>query len=242
LSGTASNTARESCFRRLQRSTDASKQLLARVIWASGQQQGLRFPLFRPFNWIGPRLDTLESARIGSSRAITQLILNLVEGTPLQLVDGGRQKRCFTDVAEGIECLFRIIENVDGRCDGKIFNIGNPDNEASIRTLAETLVAAFDAHPLRRHFPAFAGIREIESRTYYGDGYQDVVHRRPSIRNAQKLLSWKPGIPLAESVEQTLDFFLREYLASKPASPLLETADRELAVVQKLRAPQALGA
>jgi UDP-4-amino-4-deoxy-L-arabinose formyltransferase/UDP-glucuronic acid dehydrogenase (UDP-4-keto-hexauronic acid decarboxylating) len=220
----------------------ACKQLLDRVIWAYGQQQGLRFTLFRPFNWIGPRLDTLESARIGSSRAITQLILNLVEGTPLQLVDGGRQKRCFTDVAEGIECLFRIIENVDGRCDGKIFNIGNPDNEASIRTLAETLVAAFDAHPLRRHFPAFAGIREIESRTYYGDGYQDVVHRRPSIRNAQKLLSWKPGIPLAESVEQTLDFFLREYLASKPASPLLETADRELAVVQKLRAPQAVGA
>ena len=157
-------------------------------------------------------MDRLDSARTGSSRAITQLILNLVEGSPLLLVDGGRQKRCFTDVSEGVECLFRIIENVDGKCDGKIFNIGNPDNEASIKTLAETLVEEFERHPLRGHFPPFAGIREIESQRYYGDGYQDVVHRRPSIRNAQKVLSWTPVIPLAESVEHTLDFFLREYL------------------------------
>jgi UDP-4-amino-4-deoxy-L-arabinose formyltransferase / UDP-glucuronic acid dehydrogenase (UDP-4-keto-hexauronic acid decarboxylating) len=69
------------------------KQLLDRVIWAYGREQHLRFSLFRPFNWIGPRLDTLESARIGSSRAITQLILNLVEGTPLLMIDGGRRWR-----------------------------------------------------------------------------------------------------------------------------------------------------
>ena len=44
-----------------------SKQLLDRVIWAYGQKEGLKFTLFRPFNWIGPRLDSLSSARIGSS-------------------------------------------------------------------------------------------------------------------------------------------------------------------------------
>ena len=68
----------------------ASKQLLDRVIWAYGRDHGLKFTLFRPFNWIGPRLDSLAAARIGSSRAITQLVLNLVEGTPLLLIDGGR--------------------------------------------------------------------------------------------------------------------------------------------------------
>ena len=50
------------------------------MIWAYGEKEGLRFTLFRPFNWMGPRLDNLNAARIGSSRAITQLILNLVEG------------------------------------------------------------------------------------------------------------------------------------------------------------------
>ncbi|TNH98543.1 bifunctional UDP-4-amino-4-deoxy-L-arabinose formyltransferase/UDP-glucuronic acid oxidase ArnA, partial [Aeromonas jandaei] len=118
-----------------------SKQLLDRVIWAYGKKEGLNFTLFRPFNWMGPRLDSLDSARIGSSRAITQLILNLVDGTPIQLVDGGAQKRCFTDIEDGIEALFRIVENRDDRCNGQIINIGNPDNEASIREMAEVLLA-----------------------------------------------------------------------------------------------------
>ncbi|MGK7551956.1 NAD-dependent epimerase/dehydratase family protein, partial [Salmonella enterica] len=68
-----------------------SKQLLDRVIWAYGEKEGLRFTLFRPFNWMRPRLDSLNAARIGSSRAITQLILNVVEGTPIKLIDGGQQ-------------------------------------------------------------------------------------------------------------------------------------------------------
>lgn len=191
------------------------KQLIDRVIWAYGQKEGLKFTLFRPFNWIGPKLDSLTSARIGSSRAITQLILNLVEGTPIQLIDGGNQKRCFTDIAEATECLFRIIENKNGVCDGQIINIGNPNNEASIRELAEILVQKFDKHPLRKKFPPFAGMRVVESESYYGSGYQDMQSRKPSIRNAQRLLQWTPQIGLEQSVEQTLDFFLREAVESK---------------------------
>ena len=184
------------------------------MIWAYGRHQGLPFTLFRPFNWLGPRLDSLTSARIGSSRAITQLILNLVEGTPIQLVDGGGQKRCFTDIEDGIECLCRIIENDGGRCDGQIVNIGNPVNEASIRDLAEMLVAKFEAHPLRSKFPPFAGYQEIESGSYYGEGYQDTQHRKPSIRNARRLVGWQPKIGLEQSVAQTLDFFLRDAIQS----------------------------
>jgi UDP-4-amino-4-deoxy-L-arabinose formyltransferase/UDP-glucuronic acid dehydrogenase (UDP-4-keto-hexauronic acid decarboxylating) len=187
-----------------------SKQLLDRVIWAYGQNEGLKFTLFRPFNWIGPRLDSLSSARIGSSRAITQLILNLVEGTPIKLIDGGNQKRCFTDVSDGVECLYRIIENQDGVCNGQIINIGNPDNEASIKELAKMLVAKFEQHPMRSKFPPFAGFQETESRSYYGNGYQDVEHRRPSIRNARRLLKWTPTVGIERAVDRTLDFFLRE--------------------------------
>lgn len=191
-----------------------SKQLLDRIIWAYGRDQGLSFTLFRPFNWMGPRLDSLESARIGSSRAITQLILNLVEGTPIQLVDGGEQKRCFTDIEEGIEALFRIIADPKAVCNGKIINIGNPYNEASIKELARMLHQAFEAHPLRRYFPPFAGFKAVESQAYYGKGYQDVSHRRPSIRNAQRYLNWQPQLPLETTVQRTLDYFLRTQVES----------------------------
>ncbi|MEQ9883765.1 bifunctional UDP-4-amino-4-deoxy-L-arabinose formyltransferase/UDP-glucuronic acid oxidase ArnA [Pectobacterium brasiliense] len=186
-----------------------SKQLLDRVIWAYGAKNGLHFTLFRPFNWMGPRLDTLDAARIGSSRAITQLILNLVEGSPIKLVDGGAQKRCFTDIHDGIEALFRIIENRNGQCDGQIINIGNPHNEASIRELGEMLLTSFNAHPLRDRFPPFAGFIDVESSSYYGKGYQDVEHRTPSIRNAKRLLAWEPTVKMDQTVAETLDYFLR---------------------------------
>lgn len=186
-----------------------SKQLLDRVIWAYGEKEGLRFTLFRPFNWMGPRLDNLNAARIGSSRAITQLILNLVEGSPIKLIDGGKQKRCFTDIKDGVEALFRIIENKQLNCDGQIINIGNPDNEASIKELAEQLLASFERHPLRSQFPPFAGFREVESSSYYGKGYQDVEHRKPAIRNARRLLGWTPTVTMDVTIDNTLDFFLR---------------------------------
>ena len=195
-----------------------SKQLLDRVIWAYGAK-GLNFTLFRPFNWMGPRLDRLDSARIGSSRAITQLILNLVEGTPIRLFDGGEQKRCFTDIADGVEALARIIDNDGDVCNGQIINIGNPDNEASIRQLGEELLRQFEAHPLRSNFPPFAGFRDVESKAFYGAGYQDVEHRKPSIANAKRLLDWTPTVEMRETIGNTLDFFLREAmleLADKP--------------------------
>lgn len=196
------------------------RQLLDRLIWAYGRKDGLQFTLFRPFNWIGPRLDRLDSARIGSCRLITQLILNLVEGTPTLLIDGGGQKRCFTDVADGVEGLFRIIENKDGLCDGKIINLGSPDNEISIRQLAEMLREAFEQHPLRDRFAPPAGILEVESGTCCGGGCQEIPSCRPSVRNARRYLDWTPVVPLEQSVRQTVDYFLRQWLKAPQPSLL----------------------
>jgi Nucleoside-diphosphate-sugar epimerases len=140
-----------------------------------------------------------------------------VEGSPIKLIDGGAQKRCFTDIRDGIEALFRIIENKHNNCDGQIVNIGNPENEASIKELAEHLLASFERHPLRDRFPPFAGFREVESSSYYGKGYQDVEHRKPSIKNARRLLDWTPTVAMDTTIDNTLDFFLRTVeLQEKP--------------------------
>ena len=66
-----------------------SKQLLDRVIYAYGVRDGLDYTLFRPFNWIGPRLDNLLDAKEGSSRVFTQFLSNVLHRKPIQLVDGG---------------------------------------------------------------------------------------------------------------------------------------------------------
>jgi UDP-4-amino-4-deoxy-L-arabinose formyltransferase/UDP-glucuronic acid dehydrogenase (UDP-4-keto-hexauronic acid decarboxylating) len=126
------------------------------------------------------------------------------------LVDGGRQKRCFTDISDGIECLFRIIENKKNICKSRIFNIGNPNNEFTIEELAQILLEKFEHHPLRRKFPNPAGLRDIKNHSFYGEGYQDIPRRKPCIDNARRLLNWRPSVKISESLEKTLDYFLRQ--------------------------------
>jgi UDP-4-amino-4-deoxy-L-arabinose formyltransferase/UDP-glucuronic acid dehydrogenase (UDP-4-keto-hexauronic acid decarboxylating) len=187
-----------------------SKQLLDRVIWAYGEAGQLQFSLFRPFNWIGPKLDDLDAAKEGSSRVVTQFILNLLLKEPIRLVDGGFQKRCFTYVEDGIDCLMKIIENPGGAADGQIFNIGNPENEASVRELAEILSGLFRQHPDHVNDGAYSEIIEVTANDYYGKGYQDITSRKPSIAKARQLLGWDPQTDLTTSLKHTLDAFLDE--------------------------------
>jgi UDP-4-amino-4-deoxy-L-arabinose formyltransferase/UDP-glucuronic acid dehydrogenase (UDP-4-keto-hexauronic acid decarboxylating) len=186
------------------------KQLLDRVIYAYGTRGQLEFTLFRPFNWIGPRLDSLDAAKEGSSRVVTQFIAELLMKRPLSLVDGGSQKRCFTHVDDGIEALMKILENKGDRCKGQIINIGNPNNECSIRDLAHLLKQIFMAHPKHRDDKVFSEVIETSSDSYYGKGYQDITTRKPNIEKAKALLGWTPKIGLEESLKKTLYAFLEE--------------------------------
>lgn len=188
-----------------------AKQLLDRVIWAYGIEEDLDFTIFRPFNWIGPRLDDIDAAKEGSSRVVTQFIINIVRNEPLRLVDGGMQKRCFTYIDDGIDCLMKIIENKKGVCRGGIFNIGNPRNECSMRDLAEILLALYREHPETVPYSVSTSeIIEVSSDKYYGEGYQDIATRKPSIKKAQELLGWEPMTDLESALENTLDFFIEE--------------------------------
>ena len=123
-----------------------SKQLMDRVIWGYGME-GLNFTLFRPFNWIGAGLDSIHTPKEGSSRVLTQFLGHIVRGENIQLVDGGEQKRSFTYVDDGIDALVRIIANEGGVATGKIYNIGNPVNNFSLRDLATMMLELAAEYP-----------------------------------------------------------------------------------------------
>lgn len=188
----------------------ASKQLLDRVIYAYGKHNSLDFTLFRPFNWIGPKQDNVYEHKEGSSRVLSQFISHIIHGKDIQLVDGGLQRRSFTFLDDGIECLLKIIENKDNCATGRIFNIGNPKNNTSIKELAELLLS------LAKKFPAYAERAEkikiitVQSKDYYGAGYQDVSTRVPSIQNAEKYLQWQPKTDLKTALQKTLDYYFGE--------------------------------
>jgi nucleoside-diphosphate-sugar epimerase len=185
-----------------------SKQLLDRVIYAYGVRDGLDYTLFRPFNWIGPKLDDVMEPKEGSSRLFTQFISNVIFEKPLQLVDGGKQGRSFTYIDDGIDALLRIIENKGGRASRQIFNIGNPKNNVSVAQLAKLIIAAFREFPEYRDHAAKAKTVVVPSEKYFGKYYQDIQRRVPSIANARKQLGWTPKVDLKRAIKLTLDYHL----------------------------------
>lgn len=185
----------------------SAKQLMDRVIHAYGQQEGLRYTLFRPFNWIGPGLDSLHTPKEGSSRVISQFLGHIVRGEAIQLVDGGLQRRCFTDISDGIDALVKIIANEGGMADRKIYNIGHPDNNVSIRRLAEDMLALALTLPHFRETAANVRLIEVPGEDYYGRGYQDMQHRVPDIRNTMQELGWAPRIGLPKSLETLFEYY-----------------------------------
>jgi nucleoside-diphosphate-sugar epimerase len=188
-----------------------SKQLLDRVIHAYGLKGLLRYTLFRPFNWIGPKLDNIMAANEGSSRVLTQFLGNILRGRDIQLVDGGAQKRCFLYIDDAMSALMRILENENGVADQRIFNIGNPKAELSIADLAETMLSVVS------EFPGYENIRDrvrlvkVGSGEYYGQGYQDMLVRVPSIKAAQTQLGWQPSTDVRTAIRKTVEFYIDQF-------------------------------
>ncbi|KAH9306591.1 hypothetical protein KI387_010995, partial [Taxus chinensis] len=85
-----------------------AKQLIERLVYAEGAENGLEFTIVRPFNWIGPRL-------------------NFIPG-----IDGP---------SEGVPRVLACFSNENpSRANGHIFNVGNPNNEVTMRQLAALMI------------------------------------------------------------------------------------------------------
>ncbi len=184
-----------------------SKQLMDRVIWAYGSEGRLDFTLFRPFNWIGAGLDNIHTPKEGSSRVITQFFGHIVRGEEIKLVDGGTQKRAFTYVDDGIDALMKIIENRNGIATGKIYNVGNPRNNYSVRELAQMMLDLALEYPEYQAQAKQVKMVQISSGAYYGAGYQDVQNRVPKIENTCRELGWEPKVAMPQALRNIFDAY-----------------------------------
>ena len=189
-----------------------AKQMMDRVIWAYGAQHGLRFTLFRPFNWIGAGLDSISTPKEGSSRVVTQFLGHIVRGEDIQLVDGGAQRRAFTFIDDGIDALMKILDNPDGVADGKIYNIGNPQNNCSVKELAQMMLELAVGFPEYREAARRVKLVETTSGAYYGKGYQDVQNRSPNIDGTRADLGWSPTVGLRDALTRILESY-RQHVA-----------------------------
>jgi UDP-apiose/xylose synthase len=185
-----------------------AKQLLERVIWAHGRHGALPFTIVRLFNVIGPRMDFLPGVDgEGIPRVLAMFMGALLRGQPLQLVDGGQQRRTFMDVSDLVEAVCRIVER-PGPAHNQIFNLGNPHNDVSIEALAKLLSDVFvtlvpGAAPSR--------IERVSAEAFYGPGYDDSRARIPDIDKAKRLLEWQPRVSLTQMLPAIVESYVQRY-------------------------------
>jgi|WetSurMetagenome_2_1015567.scaffolds.fasta_scaffold00008_93 UDP-apiose/xylose synthase len=187
-----------------------AKQLLERAIFAHGEENGLDYTIVRPFNFIGPRMDYLPGIDgEGVPRVLACFMDALLSQKPLKLVDGGRNRRTFTDIRDAIDATMAILARpMESR--RKIFNIGNPANETTIADLAKIMIALY-----RELRPGLADVafctQTVSSMEFYGAGYEDSDRRVPDISEARTLLGWNPSIMLKDALRSAMTFYIKEY-------------------------------
>lgn len=201
-----------------------AKQLIERLIYAEGAENGLKFSIVRPFNWIGPRMDFIpgvDGPSEGVPRVLACFSNNLLRKEQLKLVDGGLSQRTFIYIKDAIEAVMLMIENPD-RANGQIFNVGNPNNEVTVKQLADMMTKIYSkvSGEPSLEVPTV----DVTSQEFYGEGYDDSDKRIPDMTIIKKQLNWEPKTSLFDLLETTLTYQHKTYseaikrATSKPAT------------------------
>jgi Nucleoside-diphosphate-sugar epimerases len=123
---------------------------------------------------------------------VSKSIYNVLNGKSPEIYDGGQQTRCFTyidDVIDGV-----IASAKESKAIGEVINLGNPV-ESTMREVVETVL-----HESGSSLPP----QEIETSIRYGELYEDIPRRIPSVVKANDLLGWQPKTLLKEGISKTI--------------------------------------
>ena len=183
-----------------------AKQLMERLLYAYHAERGLRFAVIRPFNFFGPRMDYLPGIEgSGKPRVLACFVAALLRGEPLDLVDGGHAKRTITSVHDAIDAVLGILERPQIAF-SHFYNIGNPANEVSMAELADQarrVYAEVTGDPSYLEHP----LREVSSRDFYGEGYEDCDRRIMDVSREREFLHWNPERSLRDVLVETLTHY-----------------------------------
>ena len=187
-----------------------AKQLLERFIYAHHKEHGLTFTIVRPLNFFGPRMDFIPGRDgEGVPRVLACFMTALLDGEPMQLVDGGTAKRTIISIHDAIRAVILMLQQPE-RAANQIFNIGNRKNEVTIGELANLMrhtYAKITGNPAYKNHP----IEAVSGEEFYGEGYEDCDRRMPNLDKAERLLGWIPQISLDEALTETVTHYYEAY-------------------------------
>jgi UDP-glucuronate decarboxylase len=147
------------------------------------RQNSVAIKVARIFNTYGPR------SHPNDGRVVSSFIVQALLNQDITLFGDGEQTRSFCyvdDLIGGLVSLMDTKEDVLGP-----LNLGNP-TEFTMRELAELVkdLTASRSKIVHRPLPQ-----------------DDPRQRQPDVSEAQRLLGWRPAIPLREGLKRTIPYF-----------------------------------
>jgi UDP-glucose 4-epimerase len=150
----------------------------------------------RLFNTVGPR----QTGRYGM--VVPRFVEAALAGKPLRVYGDGTQTRCFCDVRDTVESVYRLM-SCDGAV-GEVVNVGT-DREVSIEELAREVISLLGSSSI---------IERIPYDVAYAPGFEDMLRRRPVIEKCERLTGFRPGTGLGEIIARVAEWAQRPVAGS----------------------------
>lgn len=184
----------------------AGKMLLERVLYAHGAAGNLECTIIRPFNFIGSRIDYLVPANaIGGPRVFPHFMSALLTSGPLRLVDGGEVRRAFLHIADANTAFQTVLEHPE-ETRNQIYNVGNPQNDLTIREVAHLMMELYEELTGQR--PA-SQLVDIRGEDFYGVGYEDASRLPPDISKLRSL-GWSPRHGIRSTFKDAMGYYIHQ--------------------------------
>ena len=164
-------------------------EFLALAHW---KETRLPVVVVRLFNTVGPR----QTGQYGM--VVPNFVKAAVRNEPLIVHGDGGQSRCFGHVLDVVEGLTKALETPE--CFGQVMNLGTAE-EVTIKQLAEKAIEMTGST---------SEIKYIPYEEAYGEGFEDMQRRVPSIEKARRLIGYQPTRTLEEIINDVAKQFQEE--------------------------------
>lgn len=158
----------------------ALDEFLALAYWKSSR---LPVVVVRLFNTVGPR----QTGQYGM--VIPNFISSALANEPLQVYGDGLQSRCFCHVSDVVRGLRGLLE--ESNAHGEVVNLGATE-EISVIDLANKIIEETGSS---------SSVDIVPYESVFGEGFEDMQRRVPSILKANNLIDWTPQKCLSEIIQ-----------------------------------------
>lgn len=142
----------------------------------------------RCFNTVGPR----QTGHYGM--VVPRFVKQALRNEPLTVYGDGRQTRCFTHVTDAVRAMIGLMDA--DHTVGEVYNLGS-EKETPILELAARVKELTESDSPITFVPY------VEA---YGDNFEDMPRRVPSLEKIRAAIGWEPMIELDETLQSVIEY------------------------------------